>query len=121
MARKQDKKRRSISQAQKQRQKNKLVAPEAAPQICGAPAIAEARAIAVQPSCASSPESVTESLLLTVADLCALLSISRASFYRLQKTEPVPGRVVLAGHIRFHRPTVENWLSAKAKGETNVT
>lgn len=55
-------------------------------------------------------------LLLTVADLCALLQISRSTLFRMEKAGKVPGRLSLGGQVRYHRETVEAWLRSQAKG-----
>jgi excisionase family DNA binding protein len=47
-------------------------------------------------------------LLLTCAEVCKLLSVSRSTLDRLGET--VPGRVKLGGQVRYHRETLENWL-----------
>ncbi|MBT1071628.1 helix-turn-helix transcriptional regulator [Pelotalea chapellei] len=50
-------------------------------------------------------------LFLSVADLCSLLSISRATLVRMDKNDAVPGRVKLGGSVRYHRETIEKWLT----------
>ncbi|WP_318556596.1 helix-turn-helix domain-containing protein [Geobacter anodireducens] len=55
-------------------------------------------------------------LLLTVADLCALLQISRTTLFRMEKAGKVPGRLSLGGQVRYHRETVETWLRSQLKG-----
>lgn len=54
-------------------------------------------------------------LLLTVADLCALLQISRTTLFRMEKAGKVPGRLSLGGQVRYHRETVETWLRSQLK------
>lgn len=108
MAKKRDQKKRNIAQAQKQRQQAKALTPsEPSPPF-------EARQSQAQPP-QESVRAGAEALLLTVSDVCALLQISRATFYRLQKSGGVPGRVDLGGHVRYHRPTLEDWLLSKIK------
>lgn len=58
--------------------------------------------------CAELPQG--NALLLTVADLCGLLKISRTTLFRLEKSGEIPGRLSLGGQVRYHRETVENWL-----------
>lgn len=55
-------------------------------------------------------------LLLTVADLCALLQVSRTTLFRMEKAGEVPGRLTLGGKVRYHRETVETWLRSLVKG-----
>lgn len=52
----------------------------------------------------------TGAMLLSVAEMCALLKISRATLVRLDKSGQLPGRIKLGGSVRFHRETVETWL-----------
>lgn len=54
-------------------------------------------------------------LLLTVADLCALLQVSRTTLFRMEKAGEVPGRLSLGGQVRYHRETVETWLRSQLK------
>lgn len=61
-----------------------------------------------------------DALLLTVADLCALLQISRSTFFRLKKAGQVPGSVTLGGQVRYHRETVETWLRSQVKEQFNA-
>lgn len=49
-------------------------------------------------------------LLLSVAEMCRLLKISRATLIRMDKSGKIPGRIKLGGSVRFHRETVEAWL-----------
>lgn len=58
---------------------------------------------------------VGNTLLLTVADLCALLQISRTTLFRMEKAGKVPGRLSLGGQVRYHRETVETWLRSQLK------
>lgn len=69
---------------------------------------------AKQPTEGGSPAAA---LLLTIADVCGLLQISRATFYRLEKAEKLPGRLLIGGQVRFHRETLENWLRAQVGGQ----
>jgi len=50
------------------------------------------------------------SLLLSVAEMCALLCISRATLIRMDNAGKIPGKIKLGGSVRFHRETVEAWL-----------
>ena len=45
-------------------------------------------------------------LVLTVAEVCALLKISRRTLER----STVPGKVKIGGSVRYHRETIEHWL-----------
>ena len=51
-----------------------------------------------------------DALLLTVADVCRLLKISRVTLYRIEKDNPLPGRVKIGGQVRYHRESLEKWL-----------
>jgi predicted DNA-binding transcriptional regulator AlpA len=67
----------------------------------------------------SPPERVEmpPSLLITQADLCALLKISRSTLARMEKQipSPVPGRVIIGGSVRYHRHVIESWIMELAK------
>jgi excisionase family DNA binding protein len=56
------------------------------------------------------PVSTVPALLLTVADLCALLNVSRSTLLRLEKSGSLPGRIMLGGQVRYHREKIERWL-----------
>ncbi len=58
-----------------------------------------------------------DALVLTVADVCRLLKISRVTLYRIEKETPLPGRVKLGGQVRYHRETLEQWLKQKVEGK----
>jgi excisionase family DNA binding protein len=49
-------------------------------------------------------------LLLTVAEVCALLNVSRMTVHRLEKSGTLPGKVKLGGQIRYHREIIEKWI-----------
>lgn len=49
-------------------------------------------------------------ILLSVAEMCTLLRISRATLVRMDKAGNIPGKIKLGGSVRFHRETVETWL-----------
>ncbi|BCS53866.1 AlpA family transcriptional regulator [Geobacter sp. SVR] len=51
-----------------------------------------------------------EALLLSVADMCALLGVSRATLIRMDNGGKLPGRIKLGGSVKYHRETVETWL-----------
>lgn len=51
-------------------------------------------------------------ILLSVAEMCKLLKISRATLVRMDKAGKLPGRMKLGGSVRFHRQTVETWLQS---------
>lgn len=58
------------------------------------------------------PSSPADALLLSVAEMCTLLKISRATLVRMDKSGQLPGRIKLGGSVRFHRRTVESWLQS---------
>lgn len=49
-------------------------------------------------------------ILLSVAEMCVLLRISRATLVRMDKAGKIPGRLKVGGSVRFHRETVESWI-----------
>ena len=51
------------------------------------------------------------SMVLTVAEVCALLKISRRTLERSQ----VPGKVKIGGSVRYHRGLIEKWLIEQTK------
>ncbi len=51
-----------------------------------------------------------DAILLSVAEMCTLLKISRATLVRMDNAGKLPGRIKLGGSVRFHRQTVETWL-----------
>jgi len=67
-----------------------------------------------------SPDTITKpvtsptngALLLSVAEICRLLKISRATLIRMDKAGKIPGKIKLGGSVRFHRETVEAWLQS---------
>ncbi len=63
------------------------------------------------------PASTVSPLLLTVADVCALLNISRSTLFRLEQSGGLPGRVKLGGQVRYHRETIEEWLRGIVKDQ----
>jgi predicted DNA-binding transcriptional regulator AlpA len=46
-------------------------------------------------------------LLLTLADVCAPLNVSRSTVLRLKKVGGLPGRVTVGGSVRYHRQVIE--------------
>jgi len=50
------------------------------------------------------------SLVLTVADVCGLLKISRSTLLRAN----IPGKMKVGGSVRYHRGVFETWLNEKA-------
>jgi len=50
------------------------------------------------------------SLVLTVADVCKLLKISRSTLLRAN----IPGKMKVGGSVRYHRGVLETWLKEKA-------
>ena len=61
------------------------------------------------------PVSTVIPLLLTIADVCALLNVSRSTLLRLEKAGGLPGRIVLGGQVRYHREVIENFLIGESK------
>lgn len=59
-----------------------------------------------------APHSESAAVLLSVAEMCTLLKISRATLVRMDKAGRIPGRIKLGGSVRFHRETVEAWLQS---------
>ncbi len=59
---------------------------------------------------AAGPAGGLVPLLLTVAELCELLHVSRMTLHRLEKSGELPGRVKLGGQVRYHREIIEKWL-----------
>ena len=51
-------------------------------------------------------------ILLSVAEMCTLLKISRATLIRMDNSGKLPGRIKLGGSVRFHRETVDKWLQS---------
>jgi excisionase family DNA binding protein len=104
---------KSKAQLQKERQRQKAVTAggsgTAQPSI---PARVVSARLTAPPASAAA---VDLALLLTVPQVCQLLSISRATFYRLEEAGKLPGRVQLMGNVRYHRPTIEAWLIAQVK------
>lgn len=65
--------------------------------------------VKVQPAL-KVPASTVEPLLLSIADVCALLNVSRSTFLRLEKSTGLPGRIKIGGQVRYHRGIIEKWL-----------
>jgi excisionase family DNA binding protein len=53
-----------------------------------------------------------DAVLLSVAETCVLLKISRATLVRMDKSGILPGRIKMGGSVRFHRETIVNWLQS---------
>ena len=51
--------------------------------------------------------------LISVGEACELVGISRSTLDRAAKSESIPGRVKILGRVRYHRPTLEAWLTAQ--------
>jgi excisionase family DNA binding protein len=101
MARKQDKqKARGIAQAQKLKQQEKLTAPP----------------VPIAPPVPAAVPVQDDVLLLTVPQVCSLLSVSRRTLYRVD----IPGKIKLGNQVRYHRPTIEAWLCQQLTKETVV-
>ena len=58
----------------------------------------------------SQAEIETNSVLLTVSDICKLLKVSRSTLIRMEKSGYLPGRMMLGGSVRYHRETIAAWL-----------
>ncbi len=56
-------------------------------------------------------------LLLTLAQLCDQLNVSRSTIFRMEKAGKIPGRVNIGGSVRYHRQVTEEWIMEKAKGQ----
>jgi excisionase family DNA binding protein len=64
------------------------------------------------PALAPAPPALVP-LLLTMAQVCELLNVSRTTFYRMRQAGEIPGAVTLGGQVRYHRETLEKWLLTK--------
>lgn len=73
------------------------------PQIKEQPVTAPSKAIAA-PAPSSPP------LLLSVAQLCTMLNVSRSTIVRMQQSGSLPGQIKLGRSVRYHREEIENWL-----------
>lgn len=59
-----------------------------------------------------APEKI-EPALLTIPQVCSLLNISRAEFYRLnQSGKFAPLQVGLCRKVLYNREEIENWIEA---------
>jgi len=56
----------------------------------------------------------TNTVLLTVSDICKLLKVSRSTLIRMEKSGQLPGRLMLGGSVRYHRETIDAWLRGLA-------
>lgn len=116
MANKHDRKMkaRAISQAQKQRreEKQRISFPDCSQAVETPPVEVEE----TQPVLEVSRSTVAP-LLLTIADVCTLLNVSRSTLLRLEKSGALPGRVKLGGQVRYHRQIIEAWLLRQVEGE----
>lgn len=66
-----------------------------------------------KPDKVSQEESSTGNLapiLLTMADVCKFLNLSRSTVIRMESTGQLPGRINLGGAVRYHRETLEEWF-----------
>lgn len=72
------------------------------------------------PKARKTPSPESGDVLLSVAEMCALLKISRATLIRLDKSGRIPGRIKLGGSVRFHRATVDSWLQSLISTNTGV-
>lgn len=53
--------------------------------------------------------------VMTIDDLAAYLQVSKSSLYKLAQGGKVPGQKV-GKHWRFHRGTIDQWLSSQPRG-----
>ncbi len=53
---------------------------------------------------------IADGLLLTVAETCRLLNVSRSTVNRMERAGTLPGRIEMGGAVRYHRETIEAWL-----------
>ena len=126
MSRKQDKKRRSISSAQKQRHNAKLDhagveqgavncrargdgGTEQVPAPTPAPTISHA---SPQPSKPAN-DTISVPVLLTITQLGQWLNLSRSTLHRMDKAGQLPGRILLGRQVRYHRPAIESWIKER--------
>jgi excisionase family DNA binding protein len=49
-------------------------------------------------------------LLLNVSEVCALLGVSRSTFFRMKKADEIPGCVSVGGQVRYRREDLERWV-----------
>ena len=54
--------------------------------------------------------------VLTIDDLSEYLKISKSTLYKLVQEGKIPGQKI-GRHWRFHRETIERWLSENASGK----
>jgi len=73
----------------------------------------------IKKTTSSAQVSTVAPLLLTLADLCALLNVSRSTVYRLDASGDLPGKVKLGGQVRYHKEVIEKWLLEKVSQSTS--
>jgi len=54
---------------------------------------------------------LSKPLLITTAELISLLSLSKSSIERGVRAGIIPGRVMIGRQVRYHLPTVNEWLN----------
>jgi excisionase family DNA binding protein len=107
------KRQRTITQQEKQRHREKTSMPDLEAPAAPEPAGAIAPAVSAAALGSDGP------LLLTIADLCRLLQVSRSTLHRMAASGKIPGRITLGAQVRYHRPTVEAWFRELAGGADN--
>ena len=56
----------------------------------------------------------------TIAEVCKLLKLSRATVDRMTGRGELPGRLKLGGQVRFHGPTLRRFLADSVRKVDNV-
>lgn len=64
---------------------------------------------------------MTAPLLLRIGEVAALLGVSRATCYRMAADGELAGVVTIRGHLRVHRPTLEQHLAELAGADPGPT
>lgn len=64
-----------------------------------------------QPAAARRQAMSPPALMLTAADVAALLACSTKTVYRLVDRGAIPRPVRLGGMLRWHRPQLEQWIA----------
>ncbi len=126
MSRKQNKKRRSISSAQKQRHKSKLdhagveqgavncrARGDGGSEQVHAPTPAPTISHASPQTSKTTPETISVPVLLTISQLGQWLNLSRSTLHRMDKAGQLPGRILLGRQVRYSRPAIESWLKER--------
>jgi excisionase family DNA binding protein len=58
------------------------------------------------------PSGDTEPLLITAAELAALLNLSKRTLWRLRSAGDLPKPVKLGNSVRWIRDEIKNWIEA---------